>query len=135
FPAIFVTAHDEHALTAFEVEAVDYVLKPVGAERLAAALERARQRIASRATPPRGRRLARASGSQPAGPLSRVLVREEGRIHVLPAESIDYVEAADDEVVLVADGRRHRKPERLRDLAAALDGERFVRIHRSTLLN
>lgn len=134
FPAIFVTAHDDRALEAFEVQAVDYVLKPVGAERLLAALERARRRIEAGSPAPTGRALARAA-ERGDGPLERVLVREEGQIHVLPAAAIDYVEADDDRVVLVARGTRHRKAERLKELAAALDPQRFVRIHRSYLLN
>lgn len=134
FPAIFVTAHDDRALEAFEVQAVDYVLKPVSAERLRDALERARRRIEAGSPAPAGRALARAAEREDT-PLDRVLVREEGRIHVLPAESIDYVEAADDQVVLAARGGRHRKSERLKELEAALDPRRFVRIHRSYLLN
>lgn len=134
FPAIFVTAHDDRALEAFEVQAVDYVLKPVSAERLREALERARRRIAAGSPAPAGRALARAAEREGA-PLERVLVREEGRIDVLPAAAIDYVEAADDRVVLVARGARHGKAERLKELAAALDPQRFVRIHRSYLLN
>lgn len=134
FPAIFVTAHDDRALEAFEVQAVDYVLKPVSAERLRAALERARRRIETGSPAPAGRALARAT-ERGDGLLERVLVREEGRIHVLPAATIDYVEADDDRVVLVARGARHGKAERLKELAAALDPQRFVRIHRSYLLN
>lgn len=134
FPAIFVTAHDDRALEAFEVQAVDYVLKPVSAERLRAALERAQRRIEAGSPAPAGRTLARAA--EPGdGPLERVLVREEGQIHVLPAVAIDYVEADDDRVVLVARGARHGKAERLKELEAALDPQRFVRIHRSYLLN
>lgn len=134
FPAIFVTAHDDRALEAFEVQAVDYVLKPVSTERLRAALERARRRIEAGSPAPAGRTLARAA--EPGdGPLERVLVREEGQIHVLPAVAIDYVEADDDRVVLVARGARHGKAERLKELEAALDPQRFVRIHRSYLLN
>lgn len=134
FPAIFVTAHDDRALEAFEVQAVDYVLKPVSAERLREALERARRRIEAGSPAPAGRALARAT-ERGDGLLERVLVREEGRIHVLPAAAIDYVEADDDRVVLVARGARHGKAERLKELAAALDPQRFVRIHRSYLLN
>lgn len=134
FPAIFVTAHDDRALEAFEVQAVDYVLKPVSAERLREALERAWRRIEAGSPAPAGRALARATEREGAS-LERVLVREEGRIHVLPAAAIDYVEADDDRVVLVARGARHGKAERLKELAAALDPQRFVRIHRSYLLN
>lgn len=134
FPAVFVTAHDEWALKAFELHAVDYVLKPVEAMRLRQAIDRARERIESGDVAPR----ARALGVAVRGGdrfLERVLVREEGRIHVLPERSIDYIEADGDAVVLVSRGHRHRKAERLKDLEEALDPQRFVRIHRSYLLN
>lgn len=134
FPAIFVTAHDEWALKAFDHHAVDYVLKPIEEKRLGQALERARERIDSGSAPVSGRDLARAARPE-AGYLERVLVREEGKIHVLPGRSIDFIEADGDGVVLVSDGRRYRKAERLKYLEESLDPGRFVRIHRSYLLN
>ena len=133
-PAVFVTAHDDQALRAFELHAVDYVLKPVEPERLEQAVDRARRRIAAGGAAPTGRQLATAARPERRY-LERVLVREEGRIHVLAAPAIDYVEADGDNVVLVAAGKRHRKAERLKDLEAVLDPDRFVRIHRSYLLN
>ncbi len=131
---IFVTAHDEFALRAFEVHAVDYLLKPVEPERLAAALERVRSRRAERATGPDAAGLA-ASARPPGRPLERVLVREEGKIHVLAAERIDFIEARDDYVVFAVGAARHRKQQTLAELEAQLDAGRFVRIHRSYLLN
>lgn len=131
---VFVTAHDEHALRAFEVHAVDYLLKPVEPSRLAAALERVRERLRTPEPAPDAARLA-ASARIPGRPLERVLVREEGRVHVVPVGELDYVEARDDYLCLSHRGRKLRKQQTLADLEAQLDPERFVRIHRSYLLN
>jgi two-component system LytT family response regulator len=131
---VFVTAHDEHALKAFEVHAVDYLLKPVEPARLAAAVERVRERLRGRDAPPPVAGLA-ASARVPGRPLERVLVREEGRVHVVPVAELDYVEARDDYLCLVARGRKLRKQQTLSELEAQLDPDRFVRIHRSYLLN
>ncbi len=130
---IFATAHDQHAIRAFEVHAVDYLLKPIAPERLAAALDRARARLA-RGEGTSVRSLARL-GRREGVPSDRLLVREEERIHVLPSEKIDFVEAQDDAVVIHAAGTKHKKSETLADVEATLDPSRFVRIHRSFLLN
>jgi two-component system LytT family response regulator len=129
---VFVTAYDQYAVAAFEVHAVDYLLKPFAPERLAAALERVRAR---RGRPPAVDAGELARAARPAGPQERVLVRDGARIHVVAAERLDYVEAQDDYVVLFAGGDKLRKQQTLAELAAALDPGRFVRIHRSYLLN
>jgi len=131
---VFVTAHDEHALKAFEVHAVDYLLKPVDPARLAAALARVEERLRARAPAPSASALA-AAARPPGRPLERVLVREEGRVHVLPLDRIDFVEAQDDYLSFAAGGKRFRKQQTLAELEAQLDPRRFVRIHRSYLLN
>jgi len=131
---IFVTAHDEFALRAFEVHAVDYLLKPVEPERLAAALARARERTGRPPGSLAAAGLARAA-RPPGRTLERVLVREEGRVHVLPVAALDFIEAQDDYLCFSSGGRRLRKQQTMSDLEAQLDGERFVRIHRSYLLN
>jgi len=126
---IFVTAYDEHAVRAFELHAVDYLLKPVDAPRLSEALARARRRLQPGAA-------AAARAARPAAaPAQRVLVRDGARVHVLPAHKLDYVEAQDDAVRLVAGGQEYRKQQPLAELEAVLDSRRFVRIHRSYLLN
>jgi two-component system LytT family response regulator len=131
---VFVTAFDEYALKAFEVHAVDYLLKPVEPERLRAAVERAERRLAEGAAAPDPSGLAAAA--RPAGrPLERVLIREEGRIHVLPVERIDFVEARDDYLLFALGKERLRKQQTMAELEARLDPGRFVRIHRSYLLN
>lgn len=130
---IFVTAYDQYALRAFEVHAVDYLLKPFTPERLAEALERARQRMErNEASPvPVLVRQARAS----ARPLERVLVKDGSRVHVIPVEKIDYVEAQDDYVGIKAGGKEYLKQDTMAELESLLPPERFIRIHRSYILN
>ena len=131
---IFVTAYDEFALKAFEVHAIDYLLKPVEPARLAAALERAAGRLESAEQRPSA--LAVAADARPPGrPLERVLIREEGKVHVLQTAKIDFVEAQDDYLSFASGGRRYLKQQTLGDLESQLDPSRFVRIHRSYLLN
>lgn len=133
---IFVTAYDEYACKAFEVHALDYLLKPFSAERLAAALERLGSpeaaSVAAAALPVA--ELARAA-RPPAAYLERVLVRHGTKVHVVPVEEIDYVEAQDDYVVFVTHRGKLRKQQTLSQLAAALAPGSFVRIHRSYVLN
>jgi two-component system LytT family response regulator len=131
-PVIFVTAHDEFALRAFEVHAVDYLLKPFTDERLAAALDRARRRqIAASVDPAELRQSARPPGTA----LDRIVIRDGAQVHVLPVDRIDYVEAQDDYVAFRSGGKTLLKEQTLGDLESQLDGRRFVRIHRSYLVN
>ena len=129
---VFVTAYDQYAVKAFEVEAVDYVLKPYRRERLLEALTRARERARSRRPDPS--RLAAAL--RPAGShRSRIAVREGSDVHVLPVSRLDYIEARDDAVVLRAEGKTYRLSQTLSALADSLDPARFLRVHRSYVLN
>jgi two-component system LytT family response regulator len=130
---VFITAHDTHAVRAFEVHAVDYVLKPFGAERLRVAIARARDRLLAGSTPPAA---ALAAAARPAGaPLTRIVVRDGPRVSVVAVADLDWVEAADDYVVLHAGGRAHRRQQTLAELEAQLDSRAFVRAHRSIILN
>lgn len=131
---IFTTAFDEFALRAFEVHAVDYLLKPVEPARLVAAVERAAERLRNRVPPPSAQELAVAA-RPPGKALERVLIRHEGRVHVLPLERIDYVEAQDDYLSFAIGGKHLRKQQTMSDLESQLDATRFVRIHRSFILN
>lgn len=127
---VFVTAYDEYALRAFDANAVDYLLKPFDRARFDTALERARSRIgAARLAAPA------APTSLRDGPLTRVVVKEGVTVNVLPVGTIDFVKAEDDYVLLRASGRDHLKQQTLASLEEALPKERFVRIHRSYLLN
>ena len=132
-PVVFTTAYDQYALRAFEVHAVDYLLKPFGAERFAEALSRARERLSAREAVPVDALLADARPRQT--PLARVLIRDGSQVHVLPVDRIDYVEAQDDYVSFKADGKQYLKDQTLAAVEACLDPARFVRIHRSYLLN
>lgn len=129
---VFVTAYDEYALKAFEVHAVDYLMKPVEPERLAEAIERARSRPAGDGPSA----VALAESARPPGRrLERILFREEGQVQVVPVARIDFVEAQDDYLSFAVAGRRLRRQQTLGSLEHQLDPGRFVRIHRSYLLN
>jgi two-component system, LytTR family, response regulator len=132
-PVVFVTAYDNFAIRAFDVHAVDYLLKPFGAERLAEALDRARTRIRSRDRPPMRELLSTAQSDR--APLGRILIRDRADVHVIPVEKIDYIEAQDDYVSIKVGGKSFLKEQTLSDLEALLDRGRFVRIHRRYLLN
>lgn len=131
---VFCTAFDEFALRAFEVHAVDYLLKPVEPSRLTAAIDRVRERLANRTPPPSAQALS-ASARPPGKTLERVLIRHEGRVHVLPMDRIDFVEAQDDYLEFVSGGKRYRKQQTMADLESQVDPTRFVRIHRSFIMN
>jgi two-component system LytT family response regulator len=131
-PVVFVTAYDEFALRAFDVHAVDYLLKPFSTERLAAALTRVRQRTSAAGPSPAALALA---ARPPGATLDRVVVRDGAQVHVLPLDKIDYVEAQDDYVAFHTAGKTILKDQTLGDLEGRLDARRFVRIHRSYLLN
>ena len=144
---VFCTAYDEYALKAFEVHAVDYLLKPFGRERLAEALVRVRSRLAearvaaerahaATATPAAPRPRSLAAAARPPGQWAeRVLVKDGARVTVIPVEKVDYLEAQDDYVAIHAEGKTWLKNETLAELAEDLDPARFVRIHRSFVLN
>jgi two-component system, LytTR family, response regulator len=128
---IFATAYDEYALRAFEVHAVDYLLKPFSRERLQEALARARQRVDRRVSPTELSAAARPAGTR----LSRIVIRDGPDVHVVPIDKIDYVEAQDDYIEIHTAGRRLLKDQTMTNLESQLDPRRFVRIHRSFLLN
>lgn len=133
-PVVFTTAYDQYALRAFDVHAVDYLLKPFNEDRLAEALSRARARLLRRDIPAALDGLI-AETRERRGPVERVLIRDGAQVHVLPVGKIDYVEAQDDYVCFKAEGREYLKDQTMTALDATLDPQRFVRIHRSYLLN
>ena len=132
-PVIFVTANDQYALRAFEVHAVDYLLKPFSVERFQEAMQRARERRRAKAALPL-EDLVRDARPR-TGPAERVLIRDGANVHVLPADAIDYVEAQDDYVAFKSAGKQYLKDQTLAAVEAMLDPARFVRIHRSFILN
>lgn len=144
---VFVTAYDQHAIRAFEAQALDYLLKPIDDERFERALERARRRIGERREGALGRRLAavlaEAGAAEPAAvtseraapPVDRFLVKKGGRVILVPAEEVDWIEAASDYVRLHVGHESHLLRETMSRMEEQLDPRRFVRIHRSTIVN
>lgn len=136
---IFATAYDEYALKAFEVHAIDYLLKPFSRERLSEAIARARARVTSRQpsaarTAPDAAAVAVAA-RPPGAWITRVVIRDGAEVHVVPIDRIDFVEAQDDYIAVHAGDRTLLKDQPLSRLEAQLDPRRFVRVHRSYLLN
>jgi two-component system response regulator AlgR len=123
---VFVTAFDEHALEAFEVQALDYLLKPVRVERLAGALQRAQ---ALRQHEPRLEEVARTLGNQ----RTHLTVSERGRMVLIPVDEIVYLRAELKYVTIRTPQREHLTEESLTSLESEF-GERFVRIHRNALV-
>jgi two-component system LytT family response regulator len=150
---VFVTAHDQHALRAFEVNAVDYLLKPYDDERFNAALERAKSEVHRRQADSLGSKLGdllaylRQTSASPGLPAAapaamsedhggeRILLKSGGEIYFLKAEEIDWIEAEGDYMKFHAGGRAHLLRETMGRLEERLDPRRFIRIHRSTIVN
>jgi two-component system LytT family response regulator len=151
-PAIvFVTAHDEYAVRAFERCALDYLLKPFDQERFDATLGRVRDHFRTREDADFGRRLREfislrtpapvgaqpepASGAGPDGMLTRFVVKNAGRVFFVPVEATDWLEASGNYVALHVNGKTHLIHETLLQVEHTLDPRRFLRIHRSTIVN
>jgi two-component system LytT family response regulator len=138
FAVVFVTAHDSHAVDAFDVEAVDYVLKPFDDQRFHRALERAKDQIRHARVGQLASELVHAmSAARPAdgGPApDHVAIRDGGRTVLVPIAELDWIEAADYYVQLHVGAKSYLHREPLRDLELRLDPRRFVRIHRSAIV-
>ncbi|MCI0433691.1 MAG: LytTR family DNA-binding domain-containing protein [Gemmatimonadetes bacterium] len=163
---IFVTAYDQFAVRAFEVQALDYLLKPFDDERFRAVLGRAKAHVRrardgdlaarlsalleqwessrpsqphagpDRTTQPSTSRRLRRRGPEPAGGwLARIIVRGSGRVFFQPVEEIDWIEAADYYARLHVSGKTHLVRETLAALEKQLDPRRFLRVHRSAIVN
>jgi len=133
---VFVTAYDEFALRAFDVHAVDYLVKPFSAARLAEAIERARGRLGRGGVDARLPVRELAAAARPSSDsATRALVRDGSKVHVIPVHKIDYVQAQDDYVSFASEGKEYLKDQTLADVEASLDPAKFVRVHRSYLLN
>jgi two-component system LytT family response regulator len=133
---IFVTAHDRYAVRAFEVHALDYLLKPVDADRLGTALERARARLTERQRGPVDPRLLALLQDLAVERryLTRIPVKSEGRVLVVDLADVDWIGAADNYVTLHAGSREYLLRDTMGRLERELDPERFVRIHRSAIV-
>ena len=128
---IFVTAYDQYALKAFEIHAVDYLLKPYSQSRFDEALAQARTRL----RPGEGVAAVVSQAQARSSPLERILIRDGARVHVILAEKIDFIEAQDDYVQVNAEGKGYLKHQRLTELESQLDPAIFVRVHRSYIVN
>jgi two-component system LytT family response regulator len=129
---VFVTAYDQYALAAFEVHALDYLLKPFNKQRFERAVSRAREQLAQRADDRLFTLLKEVR--PPVRHLTRFVVRNEGRLRLVDAGQVDWIEAADNYARLHVGATSHLVRETMGRLARELDPERFVRIHRSTIV-
>jgi len=134
---VFVTAYDEYALRAFEVHALDYLLKPFGKDRFQETLKHARESLERRRAGDLGRRLlALVHDLKPEQQrLDRLVVKSGGRVFFLRTDEIDWIEAAGNYVRLHLGEESHLFRETMNGMESRLDGRRFVRIHRSRIVN
>jgi two-component system LytT family response regulator len=134
---IFITAYDQYALKAFDFHALDYLLKPYDRERFRRALERARAQIAAGKSSDLDERLRALLENFKSGQkhLERLMIKSQGRVFFLRADEIDWIEAEGNYVRLHAGRDTHMLRETMNHLASRLDPEKFLRIHRSTLVN
>ena len=133
---VFVTAYDQYALRAFEVHALDYLLKPFSSDRFRAALGHAREHLAKRrastdAPPAAGEQ----RDAQAAGRRNRLMVKSAGRIHFVRTGDIDWCEAAGNYVRMHVGHQEHLVRDTMGHLESQLDTQQFMRIHRSTIVN
>ena len=128
---VFVTAYDEYALRAFDAAALDYLVKPVRRPRLRTALARARERIAPQNAATAGGEVTAETPLRP----ERLLVDRGHHMEVLPVDEVDWIEAADNHVIVHAGKEAHRFRRTMDQVLERLPPDRFVRIHRSTIVN
>ncbi|MBN2526244.1 MAG: response regulator transcription factor [Deltaproteobacteria bacterium] len=129
---VFATAYDQYALKAFDSHAVDYLLKPYSKERLASAIEKVSRNIGT-PLPEMGQLRA----TDEAGPeiLSRIVVKDGSKIEVIPVNDVDYILAEDDYVNIHYGKQSILKHQTLSSLEQSLDSDRFIRLHRSSIVN
>lgn len=137
---VFVTAYDQYALKAFEVHALDYVLKPFNAERFTQALQRARAAIATRSEQDSGvdkdrLRSLVASLTAEQREKQRIVVKSSGRVFFVKVDDIDWIEAEGNYVRLHMGAQSHLLRETMKGMESVLDASQFIRIHRSTIVN
>lgn len=133
---IFVTAFDHYAVQAFEVGAIDYLLKPVAPDRFDQALERAKLQL-NRGADDLADRLARALEQvAPARPrVERFLVKDQGRSRFVPASEVEWIEAAGNYLKLHTAGGIHLVRATMKEIESRLDSARFARVHRTSIVN
>jgi two-component system LytT family response regulator len=131
---VFVTAFDQYAMKAFDAAAVDYLLKPFAADRLRTALERVRRRLGENQPMPAASDL-KSAARAPGQYVERIVVKDGSRVHVIPVGKLDFAEAQDDYVSLRSEKKNYLKQQTISSLEASLDPARFVRVHRSFIVN
>lgn len=134
-PVVFITAYDEHAVKAFELNAVDYVLKPFDQTRLLASIERARERVSARNNSTLADRLRMLLDAKEPGWPERLVVRNGERFEIVPVDSIDWIESANNYAQLHCGPKEHLINETLTSLEQRLDPTKFVRVHRGRIVN
>lgn len=133
---VFCTAHDKFALKAFDVHAVDYLLKPFDRERFQTALDRAIKKVELLKSGQKDNTVSAVLKEvKPAGPVERLLVKTDGRVLLIKVEDIDYIEAADNYVNLRVGKESHLMRETMSSLETRLPPEKFMRISRSSIVN
>jgi len=132
---VFVTAHDEFALKAFDVHAVDYLLKPFDKERFQTALKRVLEKVRSKALEAEKISAVLNEVKPPSKPVERLMVKTEGRVLLIKTEDLDWVEAADNYVNLHVGNEAHLMRETMSSLEGRLPPEKFMRISRSSIVN
>lgn len=129
---IFITAHNQYAIKAFELNAVDYLLKPYSKERLLSAIDKAISKIRKKETSPND---IKALIQTPlAEKLERIVVKSSSKIKVIPVQKINYIEAQDDYVMIYTDEGKHLKQATMRYFEDNMDPSLFIRIHRSYMV-
>jgi two-component system LytT family response regulator len=134
---VFVTAYDQHAIRAFEANALDYLLKPFSDERLEATMTRVKARLDERSIQELGQRILRMASTAPSAdrPLDRLVVKSGGSTRFIRVVDIDWIEAAGVYVNLHVAGKELLYRAALNELVEKLDPMRFVRVHRSAIVN
>jgi two-component system LytT family response regulator len=134
---IFVTAYDQYAMRAFDANAVDYLLKPFSSDRFRKAIDRVKQRLRdpAPAAPKIGAPELSAAARPPEQRLERIVVKDGTKVHIIPIAKLDYVEAQDDYIALRSEKKNYLKQQTISSIETQLDPKKFVRIHRSYILN
>jgi two-component system, LytTR family, response regulator len=137
-PVVFITAHDRYAVDAFNVHAVDYLLKPVDPARFRETINRVKKIVGTKGQDDFHRKIAALMahmGSQQRTPSDRIAVRSTGRVVLVPFREILWIEAAGDYITLHTAGERHVLRETMTAAESMFPSDRFIRIHRSFIVN
>ncbi|HVF38557.1 MAG TPA: LytTR family DNA-binding domain-containing protein [Gemmatimonadaceae bacterium] len=132
---VFTTAYDQYAVSAFELQALDYLLKPFGRDRFTVAIGRVKKALSEQDDAATSVERATEAIATEAGHLTRIFVRDRGKITPILVREIERLEAEDDYVAVYARGRRHLVYLRLSEFERRLDPAQFLRIHRAHLVN